>query len=77
MAPMPQDWVMVGPGAQVQLCHRVFLAPGLGQVWHVYDDSDTYVVSRIDVTGAMCWSVVEDIAAFAAHFNLDVEELCL
>jgi hypothetical protein len=53
----------------------VFLAPGLGQVWHVYDmdHPDTFVVSRVDVCGVTRWSLVEDIAAMAAHFGASLE----
>jgi hypothetical protein len=76
LAPRPEAWVQVGPEAYVQLCHRVFMAKGLGQVWHTinHDHPQTYVVSRVDVMGVTRWSLVDDIKTLAAHFNIALRD---
>lgn len=75
-APKPGLIVDVGPDATVVLCHRVFMAKGLGQVWHTRneDHPQTYVVSRWDVHGTLRWSIVEDIEELATYFRIRLRD---
>lgn len=76
LAPAPMMRVEIGPDRWVTLCHRVFMAKGHGQVWHVVDPEhpQVYVVCRWDVNGRLRWSLVQDVAAMAQHFGIRLRD---
>lgn len=57
--------VLVGRDVWVTLCCRVASLPGVGQIWHT--TGDIIVISSVNVSGQLEWSVIDQPHAFLKH----------